>query len=66
MRDDNKIVELRTAVRKAAESQLANGVIDITALLTKISEETAAKLTSHYHEIQLVKEIYNLKYTLGL
>lgn len=64
MKDDSRIVALRSEVRKAAESQLANGVIDITALLSKISDENMAKLSSKYHEIQLLQEIYKLKYTL--
>lgn len=64
MKDDLRIVELRSRVRQAAESQLANGVIDITALLTKISDENIALLATKYHEIQLLQEIYKLKYTL--
>lgn len=64
MKEDSRIIALRTNVRKAAEAQLANGVIDITALLTKISDENLAILTSRYHEIQLLQEIYKLKYTL--
>lgn len=64
MKDDSRIVALRSNVRKAAESQLANGVIDITALLTKISDENTAMLTSKYHEILLLQEIYKLKFTL--
>ena len=66
MKDDARIIELRGNVRRAAESQLANGVIDATALLTKISDENIARLNGRLHEIQLLKEIYNLKYTLNL
>lgn len=65
MADDAKIIELRTNVRKAAESQLENGVIDAMALLTKITDENQAKLTARFHEIQLIQEIYNLKYILN-
>lgn len=65
MKDDSRIVELRASVRKAAESQLENGVIDATALLTKISDENIAALTARLHEIQLLQEIYKLKYTLN-
>lgn len=65
MEEDTRIIELRSNVRRAAESQLANGVIDATALLTKISDENLARLNASLHEIQLLKEIYNLKYTLN-
>lgn len=65
MKDDEKIITLRGNVRRAAESQLANGIIDATALLTKISDENIAQLTAKLHEIQLLHEIYKLKYTLN-
>lgn len=65
MKEDSRIVELRANVRKAAESQLQNGVIDATALLTKITDENQARLTSSYHEIQLIQSIYQLKNTLN-
>ena len=65
MADDQRIIELRGNVRRAAESQLQNGVIDATALLTKITDENQARLTAAYHEIQLLQSIYQLKYTLN-
>ncbi|MDE7396840.1 MAG: TolC family protein [Muribaculum sp.] len=65
MQNDAKIIALRGNVRRAAESQLANGVIDTTGLLTKISDENMARLTAGVHEIQLLQEIYRLKYTLN-
>lgn len=65
MKDDARIIELRRSVRQAAESQLANGVIDSTALLAKLTDEYSAELTSCLHQIQLLQEIYNLKYTLN-
>ncbi len=65
MRDDAKIIELRGNVRKAAESQLENGIIDASTLLTKISDENIARLTAQLHTIQLLQEIYKLKYILN-
>lgn len=65
IKNNDRIVELRTNVRKAAESQLDNGVIDATALLTKLTDEKQARLTAVYHEIQLLQSIYELKYTLN-
>lgn len=63
--DDARIVELRTSVRKAAESRLANGVIDTTDLLKKITDESTAAIHAAYHEIELTKTIYQLKHTLN-
>lgn len=65
MTNDARIISLRTSVREAAESQLRNGIIDTTTLLTKITDENQAKLTARFHEIQLLQEITNLKYTLN-
>lgn len=65
MKENARIVELREQVRKAAESQLDHGIIDATALLTKLTDEKQARLTASYHEIQLLQSIYQLKYTLN-
>lgn len=65
IKDDSRIIRLRANVREAAESQLKNGIIDATALLTKISDENIARLSALLHEIELIKEIYKLKYTLN-
>lgn len=65
MKEDNRIVELRANVRKAAESQLDNGIIDATDLLAKLTDEKQARLNASYHEIQLLQSIYQLKYTLN-
>lgn len=65
MADDERIVTLRGSVRRAAESQLKNGVINATALLSKITDENQALHTARYHEIQLLQNIYKLKNTLN-
>lgn len=65
MADDSKIVELRRNVRKAAESQLRNGIIDANALLAKITDENQANLNARYHEVMLLQLIYQLKHTLN-
>lgn len=65
MQENKRIVELRERVRKAAESQLDNGIIDATDLLAKLTEEKQARLTASYHEIQLLQGVYRLKCTLN-
>ena len=65
IKEDSRIVELRQNVRRSAESQLHNGIIDATALLSKINDENQAKLNSAYHNIQLIQNIYKLKNTLN-
>lgn len=62
---DERILQLRTNVRLAAEAQLRNGVIDATSLLAKITDENLAALSMCLHRIQLLQEIYKLKYILN-
>lgn len=63
--NDDRIVELRSSVRKAAESKLDNGVIDATELLQKITDETTAMLNRSRHRVELLQAIYKLKTTLN-
>jgi len=63
--DDNRIVELRTAVRQAAESRFHNGVMDTYELLQKITDENAALLSRSIHETELLKALYELKHTVN-
>ena len=62
---DPEIISLRENIRKVAESQLSNGVIDMTGLLTKITDENQAKLNASYHDIELLYAVYKLKYILN-
>lgn len=63
MQTDKEIIALRTNVRKAAESKLLHGIIDVNSLLREINNENAAKVQWVIHEIDMLKEMYNLKYT---
>lgn len=63
MQGDDEIIALRTNVRKAAESKLAHGIIDVNSLLREINNENAAKTQQAIHEIDMLKEMYNLKNT---
>ncbi|EFC74531.1 hypothetical protein HMPREF0649_02487 [Segatella buccae D17] len=63
--DDERIVALRKAVREAAESKLAHGIIDVTALLKEINAENAARLQRSTHGLELLKAMYDRSYTTG-
>ena len=65
MAADEEIIELRSAVRKAAESKLAHGIIDVNDLVREINAENAARVQRSMHEIQLLKEICDREYTIG-
>lgn len=62
MAADEEILSLRSSVRKAAESKLAHGIIDVNDLVKEINSENAARVQRTVHEIEMLKEIYDLKY----
>ena len=61
MAQDGEIISLRQAVRKAAK--LAHGIIDVNDLVREINQENAARVQQSIHEIEMLKEIYDNKYT---
>lgn len=63
MNDDEEIIALRSSVRKAAESKLAHGIIDVNDLVKEINAENAARVQQSIHEIKLLKEVYDMKFT---
>lgn len=65
MKEDEEIISLRTSVRKSAEEKLSHGVIDVNNLLQEINRENSAKIAFSTHEIEKLKNIYELKYTLN-
>ena len=65
MADDDEIISLRSAVRKAAESKLSHGIIDVNDLVREINAENAARLQQSMHEICMLNEIYDRQYTIG-
>ncbi len=65
MSQDQEIIDLRQQVRKAAESKLAHGIIDVNDLLRDINSENAARVQQSIHEIEMLKGMYDLKYTLN-
>ena len=63
MADDEEIIALRSSVRKAAESKLSHGIIDVNDLVREIHAENTARVQQSMHEIEMLKEIYDLKFT---
>ena len=63
MAQDGEIISLRQTVRKAAESKVAHGIIDVNDLVREINQENAACVQQSVHEIEMLKEIYDNKYT---
>ena len=63
MAQDEEIITLRQQVRKASESKLSHGIIDVNDLIRDINSENAARVQQSIHEIEMLKQMYDLKYT---
>lgn len=63
MRGDDEIIELRAAIRKRTETGVANGTKSVSDLLGDIAAENIARRNKIIHEIELLKAIYDLKFT---
>ena len=63
MADDDEIITLRSSIRKAAESKLQHGIIDVNDLVKEINSENSARVQKTMHKIEMLKEIYDLKFT---
>ena len=62
---DAKSIALRTSVRQAYEQKLKNGIIETNDLLKEITNENQARIAELTHRIELLQNIYNLKYTVN-
>ncbi len=61
LKTDDDIVILRTNIRSKAERKVENGTLTVNEMLRQINAESEAKQSKALHEIQLLKEIYQLK-----
>ena len=63
LENDEEIISLRTSIRKAAESKLAHGIIDVNDLIKEINAENAARVQHAVHDIEMLKAYYDKKFT---
>lgn len=62
---DVKIVDAKTAIRKASSSQLDNGIIKSSDYIVDLNAENQAQFNLKLHEIQLLMAKQNYNTTLG-
>lgn len=65
MVDDDEIIRLRENIRRAAEAKVENGTLTVTDMLREITNESLARQTKALHEVQLLMNIWELRYTLN-
>ena len=65
LEDDDKLINIRTSIREASESQLRNGTLLISDLLRDINDEHRARIDKSIHELEYLKKLYEMRYTLN-
>ena len=62
IQDDQKIVELRGAIKRAAVARMTEGTITTVEMLREVTAEYAAMQTESLHRIERLAALYELKY----
>ena len=62
---DDEIIRLKTAIRKASEAKMTNGVLSVTELMRDLHAEQMAIQDKIHHEIAYMQALYDLKFTAG-
>ena len=65
MADDVEIIKLRTSIRETSEAKYADGVITVSELLRDMIAENQSMITKALHEIEWLKNMYDLNNTLN-
>ncbi|MDR1097583.1 MAG: TolC family protein [Tannerella sp.] len=65
MANDDEIIKLRTSIRRSSEAKYANGTVTVSDLLRDITTESQALLNKSIHELEWLKNIYELKNTVN-
>ncbi len=65
MADDSEIIKLRSSIRETSEAKYANGTITVSDLLRDIIAENQSLQSKSLHEIEWLKNIYDLTNTLN-
>ena len=63
---DRKLIDIRSTIRKAAESQLENGIITASDYLPELDNEDSARQNLILHEVQLLQAQNNLRLSAGI
>jgi len=65
VKNDDEIVSLRDAVKKASTAQLENGVLSARDYITEVNAEAQARQSRSLHEVQLLQVRYSYQALMG-
>lgn len=66
MKNDDEIIALRTAIKKAAQGKVANGTMSVNDFMREVTQANSALVTKRSHEVELLMNVYSHKYQTGL
>ncbi|MEG0500309.1 MAG: TolC family protein, partial [Rikenellaceae bacterium] len=62
---DDKIIALRGNIKRSSEAKVAAGTLSVTDMLRDVTLENSAKLQKAIHKVELIMNIYNIKYKVN-
>lgn len=62
---DDKIIELRGNIKRSSEAKVAAGTLSVTDMLRDVTSESSAMLQKALHKVELIMNIYNIKYKVN-
>ena len=62
---DDEIIRLKTAIRKASEVKMTNGILSARELMRDLHAEQMAIQDKIRHEIAYLQALYDLQFTIG-
>lgn len=65
LKSDDEIISLRESIKKAGSVKVEHGTMSVSDFLRDIYSESLARSQKSLHEIQLLINIYNLKYSVN-
>ena len=65
IKEDLRLIEIRTYMKRTAENRLENGIITVSDFISEVDNEVIAKQNLSLHQIQLMQIINNIKITKG-
>jgi len=65
LKKDDAIIALRESVKKAANAQLANGVLSARDFISDVNAEDQARQSKILHMVELLQTMYNYKILTG-
>lgn len=62
IKDDDRIIELRGNIKRAAQAKVEAGTMSVRDMLTEVTSENSAMVNKALHDVELLMNMYDLKW----